>query len=256
MNGPAALAAWIAWGTLIAMEVVLGIDNPIFISILINKLPEGMRARARRLGIGLALGMRLTLLATLGIIVGLVQPVLTLFGRTFSWRDLILIGGGLFLVGKATKEIHHVVDPNPEPDLLYSDAGSIGLRAAIGQIIALDLVFSFDIIIAAVGITQHLPIMVIAVIVAVGVKLLAADPLLRFIQANPPIVMLAPGFLLTIGTGPDRRRQWGARTEGLYLFSHGIFGLCGRMSIRARRCRKASRGKVRCAVGNIVLTCP
>jgi len=191
---------WIALVTLIAMEVVLGIDNLIFISILTNKLPEEMRARARRLGIGLALIMRLGLLGTIGIIVRLTEPVFTLFGQGFSWRDMILIGGGLFLVWKATKEIHHAVDPDPGPDMFDRQAVTLGFGAAIGQIILLDLVFSLDSIITAVGMTPHIPVMVIAVIVTVLVMLLAADPLAKFIHDNPTIVMLALGFLLIIGT--------------------------------------------------------
>ncbi len=191
---------WIALLTLIVMEVVLGIDNLIFIAILANKLPEADRARARRIGIGLALIMRLGLLATIGIIVQLTHPLFTLFGEAFSWRDLILIAGGLFLVWKATTEIHHAVDPDPGPDLFNTRAVSLTFGAAITQIILLDLVFSLDSIITAVGMTDHIPIMVIAVVFAVAVMLLAADPLARFIHANPTIVMLALGFLLLIGT--------------------------------------------------------
>jgi predicted tellurium resistance membrane protein TerC len=191
---------WIALVTLIAMEVVLGIDNLIFISILTNKLPEEMRARARRIGIGLALIMRLGLLGTIGFIVKLTAPVFTVFGQGFSWRDMILIAGGLFLVWKATKEIHHAVDPDPGPDVFDRQTVSLGFGAAIGQIILLDLVFSLDSIITAVGMTPHIPVMVIAVVVTVGVMLVAADPLAKFIHDNPTIVMLALGFLLIIGT--------------------------------------------------------
>jgi predicted tellurium resistance membrane protein TerC len=193
-------AAWAALATLIVMEVVLGIDNLIFISILTNKLPEHQRARARRVGIGGALILRLALLGTVAIIVGLTEPVFTAFGHGFSWRDLILIAGGLFLVWKATKEIHHNVDPEPAPDLFDSGKASMGFAAAIGQILLLDLVFSIDSIITAVGMTEHVIIMVIAVIVTVAVMLLAATPLANFIHANPTIVMLALGFLLLIGT--------------------------------------------------------
>ena len=193
-------AAWVALATLITMEVVLGIDNLIFISILTNKLPEEIRARTRRFGIGLALVLRLGLLATIGFIIRLTEPLFSVFGQGFSWRDLILIAGGLFLVWKATKEIHHAVDPDPEPGIFNAGAASLGFGAAIGQIIVLDLVFSLDSIITAVGMTAHVPIMVIAVLVAVAVMLLAADPLSRFIHANPTIVMLALGFLLIIGT--------------------------------------------------------
>lgn len=195
-------AAWAALVTLIVMEVVLGIDNLIFISILSNKLPEHQRSKVRRIGIGLALIMRLALLSIIAWLVGLVQPVFTVMGNEFSWKDLILIAGGLFLVWKATKEIHHTVDPNPAPahdvldkkDVMINNAG-----AAIFQIILLDIVFSIDSILTAVGMTEHLPIMVVAVLVAVTVMLLAADPLANFINKNPSVVMLALGFLLMIG---------------------------------------------------------
>lgn len=192
-------AAWAALVTLVVMEVVLGIDNLIFIAILTNKLPEQHRDRARKIGISAALVMRLLLLLTIAAIVTLTTPIFTLFGHGFSWRDLILIAGGLFLVWKATKEIHHRVDPDPGPDVFDSRAASLGFGAAIVQILVLDLVFSIDSIITAVGMTEHVPIMVIAVIVAVIVMLVAATPLANFINANPTIVMLALSFLLMIG---------------------------------------------------------
>jgi predicted tellurium resistance membrane protein TerC len=206
-------AAWAALITLIVMEVVLGIDNLIFISILTNKLPEHQRKRARRIGIGLALGMRLVLLSTIAFIVGLTAPLFDLglvgsadshgnptFETAFSWRDLILIAGGLFLVWKATKEIHHSVDHTPTNDVFdTSKAAATNFGATIFQIILLDLVFSIDSILTAVGMTDHIPIMVAAVVVAVTVMLLAADPVANFISKNPTIVMLALGFLLMIG---------------------------------------------------------
>ncbi|MGZ8409298.1 MAG: TerC family protein [Hyphomicrobium sp.] len=192
-------AAWVALVTLIAMEVVLGIDNLIFISILTNKLPPDQREKARRTGIGLALVMRLALLGTVAVIVQLTEPLFTAFGHDFSWRDLILIAGGLFLVWKATREIHHNVDPHPGPDMFDNEKVVMSFGAAIGQILLLDLVFSIDSIITAVGMTPHIPIMVIAVIVAVAVMLLAATPLADFINRNPTVVMLALGFLLMIG---------------------------------------------------------
>ncbi len=192
--------AWAALTALVAMEVVLGIDNLIFISILTNKLPEHQRARARRLGIGGALVLRLALLGTVAIIVQLTEPLFTIFDQEFSWRDLILIAGGLFLVWKATKEIHHNVDTDPGPDLFDSKAAELTFGAAIGQILLLDMVFSIDSIITAVGMTDHIPIMVIAVVVAVAVMMVAATPLSNFISANPTLVMLALGFLLLIGT--------------------------------------------------------
>ncbi|MES2860368.1 MAG: TerC family protein [Pseudomonadota bacterium] len=193
-------AAWAALVTLVVMEIVLGIDNLIFISILSNKLPPEHRTRVRRIGIGLALVMRLALLSIIAWLVGLVQPVFSVMGNEFSWKDLILIAGGLFLIWKATKEIHHTVDPTPSHDVLdKKDAVISNAGSAIVQIIILDLVFSIDSILTAVGMTEHLPIMVVAVLAAVTVMLLAADPLANFIAKNPTVVMLALGFLLMIG---------------------------------------------------------
>jgi len=193
-------AAWVALAALIAMEVVLGIDNLVFIAILTNKLPAEARPRARRIGIVAALVLRLVLLGTVAFIVKLTTPLFEILGFGFSWRDLILIAGGLFLVWKSTREIHHMVDPEPGPEALNPDVVTTSLVAAVGQILILDLVFSIDSIVTAVGMTEHLPIMFAAVIVAVSVMLFAAGPLANFIEANPTIVMLALGFLLLIGT--------------------------------------------------------
>ncbi len=196
LNDP---AAWVALATLVALEVVLGIDNLIFISILTNKLPEEQRSRARRIGIGGALVMRLALLATVSIIVQLTDPVVTALGFALSWRDIILIAGGLFLLWKATKEIHHTVDPVDSKETIVGQTVKISITGAIVQILILDLVFSVDSIITAVGMTDEIAIMYIAVIVTVTVMLLAADPLANFIAKNPTIVMLALAFLLMIG---------------------------------------------------------
>ncbi|XAZ22997.1 TerC family protein [Sinorhizobium sp. B11] len=193
-------AAWVALVTLVVMEVVLGIDNLIFISILTNKLPPEHRERARKTGIALALIMRLALLGTVAWIVQLTEPLFELFGHGFSWKDLILIAGGLFLVWKATKEIHHNVDPEDQQENFIAGATGTSFASAIGQILLLDLVFSVDSIITAVGMTPHLPIMIVAVIAAVTVMLVAATPLANFIERNPTIVMLALAFLLMIGT--------------------------------------------------------
>jgi predicted tellurium resistance membrane protein TerC len=204
MNTLLTLAAdpvvWAALLTLIAMEIVLGIDNLIFIAILTNRMREEQRKRGRQIGIGLALILRLGLLGLVSVIVTLTVPIFSIFGHAFSWRDLILIVGGLFLVWKATKEIHHRIDPNPGPDLFDRKDVSLGFTAAVSQIVVLDLVFSIDSIITAVGMTEHVPIMVIAVIVTVFVMLVAATPLANFINANQTVVMLALGFLLMIGT--------------------------------------------------------
>ncbi|MFT5611303.1 MAG: putative tellurium resistance membrane protein TerC [Arenicella sp.] len=193
-------AAWVALITLIIMEVVLGIDNLIFISILTNKLPENIRPKARKIGISAALILRLVLLGAVAFIVKLVDPVFSVFENAFSWRDIILIVGGLFLVWKATKELHHYVDPDPGPDMLNPSVVITSFTTVIVQILILDLVFSIDSIITAVGMTEHMPIMFVAVIVAVVTMMVAATPLANFINDNPTIIMLALGFLLLIGT--------------------------------------------------------
>ncbi len=206
-------AVWAALVTLVVMEVVLGIDNLVFISILSNKLPEHQRQSARRIGLSLALIMRIALLFSIAWLVGLTKPVFDLgfhgavgahgeptFDTAFSWRDLILIAGGLFLLWKATKEIHHSVDPAPTGDVMDTSKAVISnFGSAIFQIIMLDLVFSIDSILTAVGMTDHVPVMIVAVVIAVAVMFLAADPLANFINNNPTVVMLALGFLLMIG---------------------------------------------------------
>ncbi|MDQ7983982.1 TerC family protein [Pseudomonas sp. G34] len=234
-------AAWVALATLVVMEVVLGIDNLIFISILTNKLPEHQRSKARRLGIGAALVLRLALLGTVAWIVKLVDPVIELFGQAFSWKDIILIAGGLFLLWKATKEIHHAMDPEPEGDMFVGRAATVGFGAVIVQILLLDLVFSVDSIITAVGMTPHVPIMVVAVVAAVTVMLLAADPLARFINRNPTVVMLALGFLIMIGMTLIAE-GFGAHVPKGYLYAAMAFSAVieGLNMLSRRAKRKAS----------------
>ena len=205
-------SAWAALISLIVMEIVLGIDNLIFVSILTNKLPEAQRAAGRTIGLSLALVLRLALLTVIAWLVGLTTPVFDLglhgaigengepeFETAFSWRDLILIAGGVFLVWKATSEIHETMEPHEGQEPTLAGKAMMNFGAAIVQILILDIVFSIDSILTAVGMTDHLPIMFAAVIVAVGVMLIASGPLARFINANPTIVMLALGFLLMIG---------------------------------------------------------
>ena len=236
-------AAWAALATLIAMEIVLGIDNLVFVAILTNKLPEQFQVTARRIGIGLALVLRLALLGTVAFIVHLTDPVLEFWSLAFSWRDLILIGGGLFLVWKATTEISHNVDPDEQDHPDESQPRQVGFASAIGQIILLDLVFSIDSIITAVGMTDHIPIMFAAVVVAVGVMMLAATPLANFIKKNPTIVMLALGFLLMIGMTLIAD-GFGFHVPKGYIytamaFSAGVESL-NLIARRARRRKKAS----------------
>jgi predicted tellurium resistance membrane protein TerC len=231
-------AAWVALLTLVVLEIVLGIDNLIFISILTNKLPEEQRANARRLGIGAALIMRLLLLATISFIVQLTTPVFTLFGHAFSWRDLILIAGGLFLVWKATKEIHHTVDTQDDKENMLGETLQLSLGGAILQILLLDLVFSIDSIITAVGMTDEIAIMYIAVIAAVTAMLLAAAPLANFIAKNPTIVMLALGFLLMIGTTLIADGMGFHVPKGYIYAAMGFSALVEGLNMLARRRRK------------------
>ena len=206
-------AAWAALATLVVMEVVLGIDNLLFISLLTNKLPEANRARIRRLGIGLALVLRLVLLSGIAWLAGLTAPVIDLglsgapgphgeptFETALSWRDLILIAGGLFLVWKATGEIHGTMTGEDAHGVKAgAGKGVLSTGSALVQILALDMVFSIDSILTAVGMTDQLPIMIAAVVIAVGVMGLAAEPVSGFIARNPTVVMLALAFLLMIG---------------------------------------------------------
>ncbi len=234
--------AWVALLTLVVLEIVLGIDNLIFISILTNKLPEQHRARARRLGIGAALIMRLVLLATISFIVRLTTPVFTIFDHPFSWRDMILIAGGLFLVWKATKEIHHTVDPSEEKDKMLSATLQMSLGGAIFQILLLDLVFSIDSIITAVGMTDEIAIMYIAVIAAVTVMMIAAGPLANFIARNPTIVMLALGFLLMIGTTLIADGMGFHVPKGYIYAAMGFSAMVEALNMLARNRRKGSGG--------------
>lgn len=233
--------AWIALAALVTMEVVLGIDNLIFISILSNKLPPEQQKIARRIGLLAALGLRIVLLGALTFIIHLVEPLFSIMGKSFSGRDLILISGGLFLVWKATREIHHVLDPE-EHSNLFSSATRSGLSTTIVQILFLDFVFSIDSIITAVGMTEHLPIMIIAVIAAVLSMILAADTLSKFIKNNPTIVMLALGFLLMIGM-TLLAEGFGANVPKGYIYSAMAFaaGVEG-LNILSRRSAKKQRG--------------
>ena len=190
--------AWAALATLIAMEVVLGLDNLVFIAILTTRIEERRRRLARILGLSLALVFRLALLASAAWMVHLTTPLATVLGRGFSMRDLLLLAGGLFLVWKSTTEIHHRVDPNKEVGD-ESPPAPLGLVSGLIQIITIDIVFSIDSIITAVGMTEYFPIMVIAVVVAVGVMMVAVGPLAAFIHRNPTVLMLALSFLLMIG---------------------------------------------------------
>ena len=188
--------AWIALLTLTVLEIVLGIDNIVFISVLSGKLPDSEQTRARRLGLGLAMFSRIGLLVSLAWLIGLTAPLFQVLQHEVSGRDLILLGGGLFLIAKATQEIH---------DKLEGEEGHASARVApslpsvLFQILLLDVVFSLDSVITAVGMAQDLAVMVIAIIAAVGVMLLAAEPVSDFVSGHPTVKVLALSFLLLIG---------------------------------------------------------
>ncbi len=182
--------------TLVVLEIVLGIDNVIFITILAGKLPAEQQARARQIGLGLALGTRILLLLTLSWIIGLTQPLFTVMGLEISGRDIILILGGLFLIAKATYEIHHRLEGESGHAAASAPPGFTGV---IIQIVLLDIVFSLDSVITAVGMVNEIIIMIIAVVVAVGIMLVSAGAIGNFVNRHPTVKMLALSFLLLIG---------------------------------------------------------
>jgi predicted tellurium resistance membrane protein TerC len=190
-------AGWAALLTLSAMEIVLGIDNVVFISVLVARLPPAQAERARRIGLLLALVFRVALLFTLTAIMKLTTPVFTLFGEGFSWRDIILIAGGAFLIVKATHEIHNEMEDDHVADA--ARAAPNLFMAAVLQITVIDLVFSIDSIVTAIGMADDISIMIIAVMIAVGVMYAASGVVSRFIAAHPTTKMLALSFLILIG---------------------------------------------------------
>lgn len=187
---------WIALVTLTVLEIVLGIDNIVFISVLTDKLPTHQQERARTIGLGLAMGMRILLLLTISWVIGLTAPLFTALGQELSGRDLILIGGGLFLLAKATLEIHESLEGQ---DVHQVARGSASFRSVLVQIVLLDAVFSLDSVITAVGMADEILVMVAAVVIAIGVMLVAAGPLAVFVSRHPTVKMLALSFLLLIG---------------------------------------------------------
>jgi predicted tellurium resistance membrane protein TerC len=188
--------AWIALLTLVALEIILGIDNVIFLSVLTSRIPAKQARRARQIGLLLALIFRIALLAVLVWLIGLTKPVITIAGTAFSWRDLILIVGGAFLIAKATHEIHHEVEAR---DGTEAGGGAKAFFWVIVQIVVIDIVFSLDSIITAIGMVQELPIMIAAVIIACGVMYAAAGPVASFVARHPTTKMLALAFLVLIG---------------------------------------------------------
>ncbi len=229
---------WIAFLTLLALEIVLGIDNIIFISILVDKLPAERQALARRLGLGLALVMRVLLLLSLSWVIGLTAPLFTVLGQEISGRDLILILGGLFLLGKSTYEIHE----NLEGEEGHSSAK---VKATFGsvliQIVILDIVFSLDSVITAVGMVDQVSVMIAAVVVSIAVMMVSAGAVSAFVSRHPTVKMLALSFLLLIGfslllEGFDQHVP-----KGYIYFAMGFAVLVELLNLRVRRRRQQGR---------------
>lgn len=190
-------SAWVALATLTLLEIVLGIDNIIFISILVGRLPEAQRQKARILGLGLAMGTRILLLLSLAWVMRLTEPLFTVLGEAISGRDLILLVGGLFLIAKSTHEIHQSLEGVAEEAGVVSKTA--GFLSTLVQIAILDIIFSLDSVITAVGMADHVPVMVLAIIIAVGVMMFAAKAIGDFVDTHPTIKMLALSFLILVG---------------------------------------------------------
>ncbi len=233
--------AWVALGTLIALEIVLGIDNIIFISILVARLPEHQRDSARKIGLGLAMGARLILLLAIVWVMGLVAPWFSLFGHEISGRDLILIIGGLFLLAKSTHEIHNSLE-------IPEDAGQpkpvASYYAVLTQIALLDIVFSLDSVITAVGLVNQVSIMVIAILVSVAVMLFAAKPIGKFVDNNPTIKMLALSFLILIGMTLTAEGLDVHVPKGYIYFAMAFSVGVELLNIRIRKNKKAAAVKL------------
>ncbi len=188
--------AWVALATLTLLEIVLGVDNIIFISILVGRLPEGQRDRARTIGLALAMISRILLLLSITWVMRLTEPLFTIFGSEISGRDLILIIGGLCLIGKSTHEIHGSLEGHAEG---HRDSKAVSYFSILAQITVIDIVFSLDSVITAVGLAKHVPVMIIAVVIAVIVMMVSASALGNFVDRHPTVKMLALSFLILIG---------------------------------------------------------
>jgi predicted tellurium resistance membrane protein TerC len=232
--------AWAALVTLTALEIVLGIDNIIFIAVLISGVPEHQAKRARQIGLALALIFRIVMLVFLVWLIGLTKPVLTVAGLGFSWRDIILIAGGLFLIAKATGEIHHEVEAREAEDQPKRLRRTFA--AIILQITVVDLIFSLDSIITAIGMAQDIEIMIAAVVIAVGVMYFSAGPVSRFVSEHPTTKMLALAFLVLIGVALVADGMKFHIPRGYIYFAIAFAALVEAFNIVASRNRRAKDG--------------
>lgn len=233
--------AWIAFATLTALEIVLGIDNVVFISVLVSRLEPARGARVRQLGLALALVFRIALLFVLTWVMGLTQPIVTLWGNAFSWNDVILIAGGLFLIAKATHEMHAEVESGAEPHEPQAKAAT-GMLSAIAQVTLIDAVFSIDSIVTAVGMAQDVRIMIAAVLVAVAVMYFASGAVGAFIAAHPTTKMLALAFLVLIGVALLADGFGVHLPRGYIYFAMSFAAAVEVVNIIAMRRRRARRG--------------
>ena len=241
MDWIASPEAWISLLTLTTLEVVLGIDNIVFIAILADRLEAGSRAKARRLGLALAVGTRILLLTSIVWIMGLTQPLFSALGREISGRDLILIIGGIFLLSKATREIHHKLEGEEEDKTTKAYAS---FASVIIQIMLLDVVFSLDSVITAVGVADHLIVMILAVLIAGGFMIAAAGPVSEFVSRHPTVKMLALSFLLLIGMSLVAEGMHQHIPKGYIYFAMGfsIFVEMLNLRIKAKRAPVHLRG--------------
>ncbi|MPZ43662.1 MAG: TerC family protein [Betaproteobacteria bacterium] len=233
-------AAWVALATLTALEIVLGVDNIIFISILVGRLPERQRARARTIGLALAAGTRIALLLSIAWVMTLTEPLLGVLGREISGRDLILLGGGLFLLWKSVHEIHGSLEGDEAHEQKPARAAATFL-GIVTQIALLDIVFSLDSVITAVGLVDEIEIMVIAILCAVALMIFAAGPIGRFVDAHPTIKMLALSFLVLIGVALVAE-GWGFHIPKGYIYFSMAFAVG--VEMLNLRVRKRSRDPV------------
>jgi predicted tellurium resistance membrane protein TerC len=231
--------AWLALITLTALEIVLGIDNIIFISILVGRLPDGQRDRARVQGLALAMITRILLLLSLAWMMRLTAPLFSVLGEAISGRDLILIAGGLFLLWKSSQEIWDSLEGPEEAEHGQGAKPAPKYWAVLGQIAIIDIVFSLDSVITAVGMAEHVPVMVIAIVIAVGIMMLAAKPIGDFVDAHPSIKMLALSFLILVGVALIGEGLDMHIPKGYIYFAMGFSVMVEMLNIRMRKHRAA-----------------
>ncbi len=231
--------AWIALATLTMLEIVLGIDNIVFISILADKLPKEQRAAARRLGLTVAMVTRIGLLLSIAWVMGLTEPLFEILAHELSGKDLILLGGGLFLLWKATREIHEKMEEAQSGPT--QSMGTATFMAVIVQIGLLDIVFSLDSVITAVGMAEHIPVMVLAIVIAVGVMVLAADAVSHFVSVHPTVKMLALSFLLLIGMALVAEGLGQHIPKGYIYFAMGFSVFVEAMNLSVKKKKKKKK---------------